>query len=108
MIWISFFRAPIHVQGNMKNVIQITRFLAEKFASKEVLEKDLENPLLDRVLFEIKEGKITAKDIDNDRLLISQELSSEISLQAEKISKIYTRSTWRAPKKGWFKSSKIE
>ena len=78
--------APIRIQGDLGNVIQVTRFLAEKFASKEVLEKDLENPLLERIVFEVKEGKVLAKDIDSNRLLIAQELPSEISSQVEKIS----------------------
>ncbi len=62
---------PLHIKGTPENIGRILKFLGEKYAAHEVEEDELDNPLLDRVVFEIKGENVIAMNQDTGNLILS-------------------------------------
>jgi hypothetical protein len=65
--------APLHIKGTPKNIGQVIQFLGKEFASRRLKDDDLENPLLEQFVFEIKGGKVIAQNLANGDQIIDQE-----------------------------------
>ncbi len=78
----------LHVKGTAESIGQIMKCLGEKFATHEVEENDLDNPLLDHVVFEIKGKKVIAKNRDNGEGVLQADAPE---IEIEKVEEISSR-----------------
>lgn len=91
--------APLHVKGTPESIGQIMKCLGEKFASHEVEEEDLDNPLLERVVFEIKGKKVVAQNQDNGEVVLNTDAPEVDTEKVEEISSRFLRPNTPVDKK---------
>ncbi|MBS0653879.1 MAG: hypothetical protein JSR39_10205 [Verrucomicrobia bacterium] len=82
---------PLHVKGTPESIGQILKCLGEKFATHEVEEDDLDNPLLERVVFEIKGKKVVAQNQDNGEEVLNADAPEVDTDKIEEISSRFLR-----------------
>lgn len=68
----------LHVKGSPENIGQIMKCLGEEFAANRLNEEDLENPLLERAVFEIKGKKVIARDQDTDEPILTEDAPEDL------------------------------
>lgn len=91
--------APLHVKGTPESIGKIMKCLAEKFASHEVEDEDLVNPLLERVVFEIKGKKVVAQNQDNGEVILNIDAPDVDTEKVKEISSRFLRQNATVDKK---------